>query len=123
MATKKVKSQGARLNKKVAKKKTPVKKTAKKVAKKKVVKKKAAAPGRAKGSFKIGDNITVVKGMEDTFYKKFPRYAAYMLLLKAGTMKTATFVDKIERLEGVHSRQQALGILTKLISKGCAKSK
>jgi len=100
----------------------------KKVGKKKVVKKKVAAkkpaakPGRKTGEFKIGDTITAVVGMEDKFYKKFPRYHAYMILLKAKKMKTATFVDKIEKLEGVKTRGQALGILTKLINKGCAKA-
>jgi hypothetical protein len=37
-------------------------------------------------------------------------------------MKTADFVDTVEKLDGVKSRGQALGILTKLLSKKAAEA-
>lgn len=77
--------------------------------------------GRAKGTF-LGDTITAVPGQDDKFYKNFPRYHAYQLLCKKKKMKTAAFVDAVEKLEGVETRPQALGILTKLIKKGCAET-
>jgi hypothetical protein len=94
--------------------------------KKKAVKKAAPRkestkrPGRKKGDFKLGDTITAVKGLDDNFYKQFPRYKAYELLCKKGKMKTDTFISNVEKLEGVKNRNQALGILTKLVDKGCA---
>ena len=98
--------------------------TTKKVGKKKAKtiagKKPAAKPGRKAGGFQCGEKLTVVKGQEDKFYKKFPRYAAYQLLLKKGSMKTSAFVDAVEKLSDVETRGQALGILTKLLKKGCA---
>ena len=98
----------------------------KKAAKKKVVKKTPARkakgkPGRKKGAFKLGENITAVKGLDDSFYQKFPRYKAYVLLCKKGKMKTDAFVTQVEKIDGVKNRAQALGILTKLVDKGCAK--
>ena len=111
--------------KKVGKKKS-TKKVVKKAAKKKVVKKagrKAAAkPGRKPGGFQVGDTLTAVKGKDDEFYKKFPRYAAYQLICKKGKMDTAKFVDAVEKINGVKNRNQALGILTKLLEKGCVKA-
>jgi len=98
------------------------KKTGKKAAKKTPGKKPAAKPGRKTGEFKIGNTLTAVKGLDDKFYQKFPRYKAYQLLCKKGTMKTAAFIDAVEKMDGVKSRGQALGILTKLIDKGCAKA-
>ena len=103
MATKKV------VKKKAAKKTAPGRKAAKK-------------PGRKSGGFQVGELLTAVKGKDDLFYKKFPRYAAYQLLCKKGKMKTSDFVDAVEKLEGVKSRAQALGILTKLLEKDCAKA-
>jgi len=108
---------------KMATKKAGKKKVVKKVVKKTPAKKAAAKPGRKAGEFKIGETITAIPGMEDKFYKKFPRYKAYQLLLKKKSMKTSAFVDAIEKLEGVKTRGQALGILTKLINKDCAKAK
>ena len=101
--------------KKASKKKASAKKTP--------ARKKAARPGRKKGSYKLGDTITAVKGQDEHFYKGFPRYEAYQLLCNAknGSMKTDTFLEKVEKLPKVKSRVQALGILTKLIDKGCAK--
>ncbi len=104
---------------KVGTKKAPAKKAA---AKKTPARKKGAKPGRAKGAFKIGSKLTAVKGQDDQFYKNFPRYRAYQLLCKKGSMATSAFIDAVEKLDGVKSRGQALGILTKLIDKGCAKA-
>lgn len=105
-----------RVTKKASKKKVSKKKVSKKVSRKK-----GTRPGRKKGAFKLGDKITAVKGQDEHFYKGFPRYAAYELLCKKGSMQTDKFVDEVEKLEGVKSRTQALGILTKLVDKGCAK--
>jgi len=106
---------------KMATKKTTKKKAA---SKKKTTagKKPAAKPGRKAGGFQCGENLVAVKGMEDKFYQKFPRFAAYQLLLKKGVkgMKTSAFVDAVEKLADVKTRGQALGILTKLLKKGCA---
>ncbi len=99
--------------------------------KKKTSKKKAAAKtpgrkpagkrGRTKGTF-LGTTVTAIKGQEKSFYKGFPRFEAYELLCKKGSMKTSAFVDAVEKFKKVTSRAQALGILTKLIDKGCAKT-
>jgi len=94
----------------------------KKKGKKKVASKKAKKPGRSKGGFQCGEKLTAVKGQDDQFYKKFPRYAAYQLICKKGSMATSAFVDAVEKLSGVKSRGQALGILTKLLDKGCVKA-
>ena len=100
----------------------------KKKAKKKVTKKKVPArkqvkkPGRKKGTFTAGEKITAIKGQDDFFYQKFPRYKAYQLLCKKGSMATGDFVNAVEKLEGVKNRNQALGIMTKLLEKGCAKA-
>ncbi len=97
------------------------KKTGKKASKKTTAgKKPAAKPGRKAGGFQVGEKLTAIKGQDDKFYKKFPRYAAYQLLCKKGSMKTSAFVDAVEKLDGVKTRGQALGILTKLLNKGCA---
>jgi len=85
-------------------------------------KKPAAKPGRKTGGFQCGEKLTAVKGKDDSFYKKFPRYAAYQLICKKGSMKTSAFVDAVEKLSGVKTRGQALGILTKLLDKGCVKA-
>lgn len=98
------------------------KKVGKKKASKKKVRKPAAKTGRKKGGFQIGDKLTAVKGLDDNFYKNFPRYAAYELICKKGSMATADFVAAVEKLKGVKSRAQALGILTKLVDKGCVKA-
>jgi len=103
-------------------KKTGKKAPAKKAAKKTPGKKPAAKPGRKAGEFKIGDTLTAVTGQDEKFYQKFPRYKAYQLLCKKGTMKTKAFIDAVEKMEGVKTRGQALGILTKLLKKGCAKA-
>ena len=94
----------------------------KKNGKKTAGRKPAAKPGRKAGGFQCGENLVVVTGQDDKFYKKFPRYAAYQLLSKKGAkgMKTSAFVDAVEKLDGVKTRGQALGILTKLLKKGCA---
>ena len=110
-------------NGKMATKKKTGKKVAKKAAKKKVVKKAKGTPGRKAGEFKCGDTLTAVPGLDDKFYQKFPRYAAYQMLCKKKTMKTVAFIDAVEKLEGVKTRGQALGILTKLLNKGCATAK
>jgi len=107
----------------MATKKKTGKKTAKKSAKKTPAKKAGGKPGRKAGEFKCGDMLTAVKGLDDKFYKKFPRYAAYQLLCKKGKMKTVAFVDAVEKLPGVKTRGQALGILTKLLDKNCATAK
>ena len=103
-------------------KKTGTKKKA--GAKKKTPARKAGAkPGRKAGEFKCGDTLTAVQGLDDKFYKKFPRYAAYQLLCKKKSMKTVAFVDAVEKISGVKTRGQALGILTKLLDKKCATAK
>lgn len=113
----------ARSNTPMATKKKASKKkvTKKKVAKKSPARKTKARPGRKKGSYKLGDKIAPVKGLEDNFYKGFPRFLAYEMLVKKGEMKTDTFLANVEKLDGVKSRTQALGILQKLVDKGAAK--
>lgn len=109
----------------MATKKAPKKKGSKKASKKvtkKPGRKPAAKPGRKAGGFLVGDTLTAVKGKDDEFYKKFPRYKAYQLICKKGSMETAKFVDAVEKIDGVKNRGQALGILTKLLDKGCAKA-
>jgi len=81
-----------------------------------------AKPGRKAGGFQVGEKLTAVKGMDDKFYKQFPRYAAYQMLCKKKSMATSDFVAAVEKLDGVKTRGQALGILTKLLNKGCAKA-
>lgn len=109
---------------KKAGKKTTTKKATDKNTKKatKPGRKEAAKPGRKAGDFLVGETLTAVPGKDDLFYKKFPRYKAYELLCKKGPMKTVKFIDAVEKLEGVKSRNQALGILTKLLKKECAKA-
>ncbi len=121
MATKK--KAKASKKKAPAKKKVSKKKVAKKAPAKKAGRKAAKKAGRKAGEFKVGATLTAVKGLDDTFYKKFPRYKAYQLLCKKSPMKTEAFVNAVEKLDGVKSRGQALGILTKLLTKGCAKAK
>jgi len=106
-------------SKKMATKKTTSKKKGSKKKKTTAGKKPAGTRGRTKGTF-LGDTITAVAGKDEKFYKQFPRYAAYQLLCKKKVMKTSTFVDNVERLPDVKNRAQALGILTKLVEKGCA---
>jgi len=116
MATKKAGKKAA--SKKVSKKASK-KAASKKVSKKAAGKKAAGKAGRKTGGFQCGDTLTAVQGMEDSFYKQFPRFKAYQLICKKKKMKTTAFVDAVEKLEGVKSRGQALGILTKLLDKGC----
>ncbi len=102
-------------------------KTSKKKASKKkttAARKPAGKRGRKAGGFQCGEKLVAVKGMADKFYKNFPRYRAYQLLCKAGAkgMATAAFVDQVEKIDGVKTRGQALGILTKLLDKECAKA-
>ena len=99
-----------KVSKKAAAKKAPA--SAKKVsAKTKAVAKKAKLDETRK--------IQAAAGMDEHFYKKFPRYAAYQLLLKAKnrTMVVKAFLDKIEKLDGVKTRKQAQGIVQKLVDK------
>jgi hypothetical protein len=79
-------------------------------------------PGRKAGSFLVGETLVAVPGKEAEFYTGFPRGVAYGLLCKKKKMKTADFVNEVEKLDGVKSRGQALGILTKLLKKGAATS-
>lgn len=111
------------------KKMATAKKGGKKTAKKKAAKKKTTAArkpkqkaGRKSGGFQVGDKLTAVTGLDDKFYQKFPRYKAYQLICKKKSMATSAFVDAVEKLDGVKSRGQALGILTKLLEKGCVKA-
>lgn len=104
--------------KKASKKKVTAKK---KAASKKATRKKSGTPGRKKGTFLIGSKITAVKNMDEYFYKGYPRFKAYELLVKQGPMEIDTFVDKVEKIDGVKTRAQALGIMTKLVEKECAR--
>ena len=126
MATKKKAGSKKKVSKKKVSKKAAKKTSKKKVSKKKVTKKagrKAGVKaGRKQGGFTVGEKLTAVKGKDDEFYKKFPRYKAYQLLCAKGSMATADFVNAVEKLDGVRSRQQALGILTKLLEKDCARA-
>ncbi len=63
--------------------------------------------------------IRALPGQENHFYKGFPRWSAFELLLKAPkkTMKVATFLAKVEKLESVKSAKQAKGILQKIVKK------
>jgi len=106
-----------RSKKMATKKKGKTKKSTKKTT---AGRKKSGKSGRKAGGFKIGDTLTAVQDQDDKFYKQFPRYTAYELLCKKKTMKTSAFVDAVEKLPNVNSRNQALGILTKLIEKKCA---
>lgn len=102
--------------------KKATKKSKKKTATKTAGRKPAAKAGRKTGGFQCGEKLTAVTGHDDSFYQKFPRYAAYQLICKKKTMATASFVDAVEKLSGVKTRGQALGILTKLLDKGCVKA-
>ena len=95
-------------------KKTSTKKTSTKKAPAKKVAKKAA-----KKALDETRKIKAVAGQESHFYKGFPRGLAYALLLKAPkrTMVVANFISKIEKLDGVKSRKQARGIVSKMIDK------
>ena len=104
-----------------SKKMVTKKKGKKKAAKKTPARKPAGKRGRAKGTF-LGTTVTAITGKDDEFYKNFPRYEAYQLLCKKKSMKTSAFVDAVEKFKKVTSRGQALGILTKLVDKGCAKT-
>ncbi len=106
-------------SKKMATKKGSKKKKA--ASKKTPARKPAGKRGRAKGTF-LGTTVTAVPGKDDSFYKNFPRYEAYQLLCKKKSMKTSAFVDAVEKFKKVTSRAQALGILTKLVDKGCTKT-
>jgi len=79
---------------------------------------KAAAKNAATKSAKNG-SVQAVKGQDEYFYKGFPRYAAYTLLLKAPkqTMTVANFIAKVEKLKGIETKAQANGILQKLVDK------
>lgn len=107
---------------KMATKKAGKKKAASKKAPVKAGKKAAGKPGRKAGGFQCGEKLVAVQGLDDKFYKQFPRYKAYQLLCskKKTGMKTTDFVDAVEKLDGVKTRGQALGILTKLLKKECA---
>lgn len=76
---------------------------------------------KAKTTKKLDEtrSIKAVPGNESHFYKGFPRGLAYAVLLKARnrTLKVSTFLDKIEKLDGVKSRKQARGIVTKMVDK------
>jgi len=89
-------------------------KTAKAKAKAKV-----KAPVQKKAKLDETRKIKAVAGQENHFYKGFPRRLAYELLCKARarTMIVSTFLDKIEKLEGVKTRKQARGIVAKMINK------
>jgi len=64
-------------------------------------------------------SIQAIKGQDEHFYKGFPRYAAYQLLLKQPkqTMTVANFKAKVQKLKGVETIAQANGILQKLVDK------
>ncbi len=106
---------GSKKAAKKSKKKTTAKKTT-------AGRKSKAKPGRKSGGFQCGEKLTAVTGHDDSFYQKFPRYAAYKMICKKKTLATAAFVDAVEKLDGVKTRGQALGILTKLLDKGCIKA-
>jgi len=76
------------------------------------------AKGKAKAT-KSTQKIRALKGQENHFYKGFPRWAAFELLLaaKKQTMLVSTFLDKVEALDNVKSRKQAKGIVQKLVKK------
>jgi hypothetical protein len=91
-------------------------------AKAKAAPKKASAKKAAKVRKSSLDLTRVIKGVpgqDEHFYKKFPRYAAYQMLLKAKgrQMKVGTFLTKIEKLDDVQNRKQAMGIVQKLVDK------
>jgi len=85
----------------------------------KTAKPKAAAKVQKKAKLDETRKIKAVAGQEEHFYKGFPRRLAYELLCKASkrTLKVSTFLDKIEKLEGVKTRKQARGIVTKMVNK------
>ncbi len=78
-----------------------------------------AAKPKAKVALDEKRKIKAVAGQEEHFYKGFPRRLAYELLCKAKarTMIVSTFLDKVEKLDGVKTRKQARGIVTKMINK------
>lgn len=81
-------------------------------------KSKASAKAR-KSSLDVTKVIKGVPGLEEHFYKKFPRYAAYKMLVgaKNRTLKIGAFLTRIEKLDGVANRKQAMGIVQKLLTK------
>jgi len=87
-------------------------------AKKAAAKTKTASAKKASTKSANG-SIQAVKGQDEYFYKGFPRYAAYQLLLKAPkqTMTVANFIAKVEKLKNVETKAQANGILQKLVDK------
>ena len=100
-------------SKKASSKKAPRKASAKKAAAKTSAKKESAT------RIDVNRIIKGVPGQDEHFYKKFPRYAAYQTLINAPKrqMKVGTFLEKIEKLEGVKNRKQAVGIVQKLVDK------
>ena len=89
----------------------------------KTVSAKVAKPSakKAKASAKVDPSKSIkgFPGQDEHFYKKFPRYAAYTILCSAPkrTMKVKAFLDKLEKLDGVANRKQAMGIVQKLVDK------
>lgn len=63
--------------------------------------------------------IKATPGQEGHFYKGFPRGLAYAILCKARgrTMVVKTFLDKIQNLSAVKNRNQARGIVAKMVNK------
>ena len=66
-----------------------------------------------------GRKVKANAGQENHFYKTFPRFSAFELLLKAPkrTLKVSTWLDKIESLDNVRDRKQARGIVAKIVNK------
>ncbi len=90
------------------------------MATKKVIKKAAAKSNKAAAKSNHDTRkIIGVAGQDEHFYTKFPRYAAYKLLLGAPkrTMLVKTFLAKVAKLDGVNTPAQANGILQKLVDK------
>jgi hypothetical protein len=77
------------------------------------------ASAKKASSLDLTRKIKAVAGQDEHFYKTFPRYAAYCLLVKSPkrTMTVGTFLKKIEALPKVANRKQAMGIVQKLVDK------
>jgi len=89
---------------------------------KKATPRKAPVKAKATQAKVSADDNRKIKGspgMDEFFYPKFPRFAAYQILVKAKnrTLKVSTFIKKVEALPDVKTHKQALGIVQKLVDK------
>jgi len=82
---------------------------------------KTTAAKKATANKNANRSIKAVAGQAESFYKGFPRGAAYALLEKAPkrTMKVPAFLAKVQKLKNVGTAARANGILQKLVDPKC----